>query len=144
MAMPTTRGSDTYSSQCSPRYHQFSPTRHLEPHRTELEPYASQTHTYTHTQPYSELIMSVSLTKLPPTCRWLPCRGWYHTSHRWDRSPPAGHRYSGTAVRPHWSNPRHTHTPPPRTSGSPCTLNTHYTLGTCRGLPGCLATTNKT
>ncbi len=29
MAMPTTSGSDTYSSQCSPRYHQFSPTRHL-------------------------------------------------------------------------------------------------------------------
>lgn len=29
MAMPTTNGSDTYSSQCSPRYHQFSPTRHL-------------------------------------------------------------------------------------------------------------------
>lgn len=28
-AMPTTSGSDTYSSQCSPRYHQFSPTRHL-------------------------------------------------------------------------------------------------------------------
>lgn len=29
MAMPTTSGSDTYSSQCSPLYHQFSPTRHL-------------------------------------------------------------------------------------------------------------------
>lgn len=29
MAMPTTSGSETYSSQCSPRYHQFSPTRHL-------------------------------------------------------------------------------------------------------------------
>ena len=29
IAMPTTSGSDTYSSQCSPRYHQFSPTRHL-------------------------------------------------------------------------------------------------------------------
>lgn len=28
-AMPTTRGSETNSSQCSPRYHQFSPTRHL-------------------------------------------------------------------------------------------------------------------
>lgn len=31
MAMPTTSGSETYSSQCSPRYHQFSPTRHLQP-----------------------------------------------------------------------------------------------------------------
>lgn len=31
MAIPTTRGSETYSSQCSPRYHQFSPTRHLQP-----------------------------------------------------------------------------------------------------------------
>lgn len=29
IAMPTTSGSDTYSSQCSPLYHQFSPTRHL-------------------------------------------------------------------------------------------------------------------
>lgn len=29
MAMPMTKGSDTSSSQCSPRYHQFSPTRHL-------------------------------------------------------------------------------------------------------------------
>lgn len=31
IAIPTTRGSETYSSQCSPRYHQFSPTRHLQP-----------------------------------------------------------------------------------------------------------------
>lgn len=30
MVMPITKGSDTNSSQCSPRYHQFSPTRHLE------------------------------------------------------------------------------------------------------------------
>lgn len=33
IAIPTTSGSDTYSSQCSPLYHQFSPTRHL-PQRT--------------------------------------------------------------------------------------------------------------
>lgn len=30
IAIPTTSGSDTYSSQCSPLYHQFSPTRHLQ------------------------------------------------------------------------------------------------------------------
>lgn len=38
MAIPTTSGSDTYSSQCSPRYHQFSPTRHLAVQQAQLWP----------------------------------------------------------------------------------------------------------
>lgn len=37
MATPITKGSDTSSSQCSPRYHQFSPTRHLEGEVTKFE-----------------------------------------------------------------------------------------------------------
>lgn len=44
MAIPTTRGSETYSSQCSPRYHQFSPTRHLQPQQSvkPLRPFSRQ------------------------------------------------------------------------------------------------------
>lgn len=49
MAMLTTRGSETYSSQCSPRYHQFSPTRHLHTH--------TRVKQNTHTLPQLQLIM---------------------------------------------------------------------------------------
>lgn len=44
MAIPTTRGSETYSSQCFPRYHQFSPTRHLQP-RSDTNMHTSHIHT---------------------------------------------------------------------------------------------------
>lgn len=50
MAMPTTSGSETYSSQCSPLYHQFSPTRHLQCRQT-----YKQTATYVEINEYAIL-----------------------------------------------------------------------------------------
>lgn len=59
IAMPTTSGSETYSSQCSPRYHQFSPTRHLQ-QRSEV-----QLHRYTKSNKYCMRSSDLQMAPLP-------------------------------------------------------------------------------
>lgn len=88
MAIPTTSGSDTYSSQCSPRYHQFSPTRHLKQVTRGLVNFI-----FGRTVPLRVVFTA-------HTCRWLPCQVWCHISHHSGRSLAVCHRYSDMAGRP--------------------------------------------
>lgn len=65
IAIPTTSSSDTYSSQCSPRYHQFCPTRHLQHTNTLTQCWYSQQkygHTFNYRFTYKSLVKQLHIS----------------------------------------------------------------------------------
>lgn len=145
MAIPTTSSSDTYSSQCSPLYHQFSPTRHLQhinthsveileiPNKNTLISLITGSHkkdlSHNHIFQWSKYVQYTNTqhgNTLIHTCRWLLDPEQCHTCHDYGKNAAEFHICSGRASHQRWRTPGYTHTLSHWTSGSLYTPQTHY------------------
>lgn len=135
--MPTTRGSDTNSSQCSPRYHQFSPTRHLcQRSQGQLQEITLRILLFQ--------VLQVLERESPLTCRWRLFLEECHIYHRCGRSPSVLHRCSDRAARLHSDIQHYKRTPPLLTSDSPHTGKTHCRPGIYTDPPSLLKNVTET